>query len=163
MVIKLQIKSYVDNRFIAYTPTDLLDFRLESLYAKKSDLQTTDLSMLTLLRNISQASVPGPFVFLEYPVTFLLRQNLVFPFTQTVCYHFDPVASWSFEPPLTYFDTVVSFLIGILPPYIGDWIIGVMSLPELQARGFTIQRDHYLDTIEWRRVAVDQFTDRRWK
>jgi hypothetical protein len=31
-------KGYVDNRFIAYTPTDLLDFRFESIYAKKSDV-----------------------------------------------------------------------------------------------------------------------------
>jgi hypothetical protein len=117
--------------------------------------------MLTLLRNISQARVPSPFVFLEYSVTFLLLQNLVFPFTQTASYHFDPVASWSFEPPLTYLDTIVSSPIGILQPYIGDWTIGVMSLPDLQARGFTILRDHHLDTIERRRAAVGQFTDRR--
>ena len=49
------------------------------------------------------------------------------------------------------------------PPYVGDWTIGVMSLPDLQARGFTIRRDNYLDTIERRRAAVEQFTDRQWK
>ena len=42
-------------------------------------------------------SHPGPFIFLDGYVIFLPRQNLVFPFTQTVCYHFDPVANWSFE------------------------------------------------------------------
>ena len=36
-------KFYVDNRLIAYTPTDLLDFRFESIYANKSEVQTTDL------------------------------------------------------------------------------------------------------------------------
>jgi hypothetical protein len=86
-------KGYVDNRCIAYTPTDQLDFRFESIYAKKSDLQTTDLRMLTLLRNMSQTTVPDPFAFLDYYVTFLLRETIVFPFNKTVCYHFDPVAS----------------------------------------------------------------------
>ena len=38
-----------------------------------------------------------------------------------------------------------------------------MSLTDLQARGFTIQRGHPLDTIERRRAAVEQFTDRQWK
>jgi hypothetical protein len=38
-----------------------------------------------------------------------------------------------------------------------------MSLPDLQARGFTIRRDHHLDTIERRRADVEQFTDRQWK
>ena len=119
--------------------------------------------MLTLLRNISQARVPNPFVFLEYSVTFLLLQNLVFPFTQTVCYHFDPVASWSFEPPLTYLDTIVTSPVGILAPFIGDWTMGVISIDDLQSRGFTIRRDHHFDNIERRRAAVDQFTDRVWK
>jgi hypothetical protein len=73
-------KGYVDNRFIAYTPTDLLDFRFESLYAKKTDSQTTDLRMLTLLRNMSQTTVPDMFAFLDYYVTFLLRETLVLPF-----------------------------------------------------------------------------------
>jgi hypothetical protein len=156
-------KSYVDTRFLDYTPTDQLDLRFESIYTKKSDLQTTDLRLLTLLRNMSQTTVPDPFAFLDYYVTFLLRQKLVSPFTQTVCYHFDPVASWSFEPPLTYLDTIVSFPVEVLPPFGGDWTIGVMSLPDLQARGFTIRRDHHLDTIERRRAAVEQFTDRQWK
>jgi len=43
------------------------------------------------------------------------------------------------------------------------WTIGVMSLPNLQARGFTIQRGHPLDTIERRRDVVEQFTERQWK
>ncbi len=73
------------------------------------------------------------------------------------------MASWSFEPPLAYLDTIVSSPVGILPPYIGDWTIGVMSKPDLTARGFTIQRYHPLDTIERRRAAVEQFTDRQWK
>ncbi len=132
-------KFYVDNRFLSYTPTEQMNLRFEAIYTKKSDLQTTDLRMLTLLRNMSQTTVPDPFAFLDYYVTFLLRQNLVFPFTQTVCYHFDPVASWSFEPPLTYSDTIVSSLVGVLPPYDGEWTIGVMSLADLQSRGFTIQ------------------------
>ena len=38
-----------------------------------------------------------------------------------------------------------------------------MSKPDLQARGFTIQRYHPLDTIERRRAAVEQLTDRQWK
>jgi hypothetical protein len=38
-----------------------------------------------------------------------------------------------------------------------------MLLPDLQTRGFTIQRGHPLDTIERRRAAVEQFTDRQWK
>jgi hypothetical protein len=109
-------KGYVDSQFIAYTPTDQLDFRFESIYTKKSEVLTTDLRMLTLVRNMSQASVPDPFAFLDYFVTFLLRQKLVFPFTQTVCYHFDSVASWSFEPTLIYLDTVVSSPVGVLPP-----------------------------------------------
>jgi hypothetical protein len=92
-----------------------------------------------------------------------LRQSLVFPFTQTICYHFDPVASFSFDPALIYFDTIISSQLGILPPYTGDWTIGVMSIPELQARGFTVRRGHHLDTIERRRDAVEQFTDRQWK
>ena len=119
--------------------------------------------MLTLLRNMSQTTVPDPFAFLEYKVTFLLRQNLVFPLTQTCCYHFDPIASWSFEPPLIYLDTIISYQIGIVPPYIRDWTIGVMSLDDLLSRGFTIRLDHHLVTIDRRRTAVDQFTDRVWK
>ena len=38
-----------------------------------------------------------------------------------------------------------------------------MSLPDLQARSFKIQREHPLDTIERRQTAVEQFTDRKWK
>ncbi len=151
-------KSFVDNQFIAYTPTEQMNTRFESLYTKKSNLQTTDQRMLTLLRNISQSSIPDPFAFFDYFVTFLLRQNLVFPFTQTVCYHFDPVSSWSFEPALIYENTIVSSTVSILPPFYGDWTINVMSTPDLIARGFTIQRYHPLDTIERRRAAVEQFT-----
>jgi hypothetical protein len=122
-------KFYVDNRFLSYTPTEQMNIKFESLYARKSELQTTNLRLPTLLRNMSQTTVPDPFVFLDYSVTFLLRQNLVFPFTQTVCYHFDPVASWSFEPPLTYLDTIVSSPVAVLPPYDEDWTISVMSTP----------------------------------
>jgi hypothetical protein len=109
-------KIYVDNRLLSYTPIEQMNLQFEAIYTKKSDLQLTDLRMLTLLRNMSQTTVPDPFAFFDYYVTFLLRQNLVFPFTQTVCYHFDPVASWSFEPPLTYLDTIVSSPVGVLPP-----------------------------------------------
>ena len=74
-------KFYVDNRFLSYTPTDLLDLRFASIYARKSEVQTMDLRLLTLVRNMSQTTVPDPFAFLDYFVTILLRQNLVFPFT----------------------------------------------------------------------------------
>ena len=117
--------------------------------------------MLTLLRNMSQTTVPDIFAFLDFYVTFLLRETHVFPFNKTVCYHFDPVASWSFEPHLTYLDTVVSSPMGVLTPYDGGWTIGVMSKPDMQVRGFTIQRHHPLDTIERRRAALEQFTDRQ--
>ena len=66
--------------------------------------------MLTLLRNMSQTTVPDPFAFLYYYVTFLLRENLVLTFNKTICYPLDPVASFSFDPALTYFDTVISSL-----------------------------------------------------
>ena len=49
--------------------------------------------MLTLLRNISQSSIPDPFAFLDYNVTFLLRATLVLPFNKTIVHHFDPIAS----------------------------------------------------------------------
>ncbi len=97
-------KGYVDNRFIAYTPTDQLDLRFLSIYAKKSDLQTTDQRMLTLLRNISQTIIPDPFVFLDFSASFLYRMS--FPVI-TIAYHFDPVAAFSFDPPLTYQNTFV--------------------------------------------------------
>jgi hypothetical protein len=116
-------KFNVDNRFLSYIPTNQMNLQFEAIYTKKSDLQSTDLCMLTLLRNMSQTTVPDIFAFLDYYVTFLLRQNRVFPFTQTVCYHFDPVASWSFEPPLTYLDTVVSSQVRVLPPFAEDWTI----------------------------------------
>jgi hypothetical protein len=38
-----------------------------------------------------------------------------------------------------------------------------MSIPDLIARGYSIYRGHPYDTIERRRAAVDQFTDRQWK
>jgi len=56
--------------------------------------------MLTLLQNISQSSIPDSFAFIDYNVTFLLRETLMFPFNKTICYNFDPVASWSCEPVL---------------------------------------------------------------
>jgi hypothetical protein len=82
-------KGYVDQRFFAYTPIDQLDFRFQAIYAQKSDLQTTDQMMLTLLRNISQSAVPDPFAFLDYKDTFLYRMS--FP-TETIVYHFNPIA-----------------------------------------------------------------------
>ena len=38
-----------------------------------------------------------------------------------------------------------------------------MSIGDLLARGFTIQRGHQLDTIVRRREVVDAFSDRQWK
>ena len=153
-------KGYVDSRFVAYTPTEQMNFHFEALYAKKSDLQTTDLRMLTLLRNISQSAIPDPFAFLDYNVTFLFRQTTVGIFNKSIVYHFDPIASWSFDPPLLYLDTTIGTL--VMPEVITEWTIGVMSIPDLLARGYSIQRGHALDTIERRRAAVDQFTDRKW-
>ncbi len=98
-------KGYVDQRFFSYTLTDQLDFRFQAIYAKISDLQTTDQRMLTLLRNMSPSAIPDPFAFLENNVYFLYRMS--FP-TETIAYHFVPIASWSFEPLLTYLDTIVS-------------------------------------------------------
>ena len=67
-------KQCADNRFIACTPTDQSISQFEALYAKKSNLITTALRMLTLLQKISQFSIPDPFAFLDYNVTFLLRE-----------------------------------------------------------------------------------------
>jgi hypothetical protein len=87
--------------------------------------------MLTLLRNISESSIPEPFALLEYNANFLYRMS--FP-TETICYYFDPVASWNFDPPLTlYLDTIASKRV-----LETDWAIGVMSIDDLLARGFTI-------------------------
>jgi hypothetical protein len=147
---------YVDNRLLSYNTTGRLNTQFEALYAKKTDLQTTNLRMLTLLHTMSQTTVPDPFAFLEYYVTFLLRETLVLPFIKSIAYHVDPVASWSFEPPLTCLDTVVNSL--VMPE--NTWIIGVMSKPDLLACGFTIQRGHPLDTIAMRRAADEQFTNR---
>ncbi len=44
-----------------------------------------------------------------------------------------------------------------------EWNIGVMSVDDLLARGFTIERYHALDTVERRRSVVDAFSDRQWK
>jgi len=63
-------KGYVDNHFIAYTPTEQMNFQFQSRYARKSDLQTTNQQMLTLLRNIPPSTIPDPFAFLDYNVTF---------------------------------------------------------------------------------------------
>ncbi len=76
-----------------------MDFRFESLYAKKSELQDTDQMMLTLLRNISPSAIPDQFTFLEYKVKFLDRMSIP---SERVAYHFDPVASWNFDPPLAF-------------------------------------------------------------
>ena len=86
-------KVYVDNRFIAYTTTERMNVQFEDLYARKSDLQTTDQRMLKLPRNISPSTIPDPFAFLEYNITFLLRPTLVLPFNKTIAYHVDPIAS----------------------------------------------------------------------
>ncbi len=51
-------KCYVDQRFLAYTPSELMYFRFEALYAKKSDLKTTDQMIRTLLRNVSSSDIP---------------------------------------------------------------------------------------------------------
>jgi hypothetical protein len=88
--------------------------------------------MLTLLRNISQSSIPDPFAFLSYNVTFLDRPFPVLPFRISVVYHFDPVASWSFDPALLYQDTNISTTI---PESTATWTIGVMSITGLIARG----------------------------
>ena len=56
---------------MAYTPTEQINLQFQSLFARKSDLLTIDLCMLTLLRNITQSAIPDPFAFLEYNVTFL--------------------------------------------------------------------------------------------
>ena len=42
-----------------------------------------------------------------------------------------------------------------------EWTIGIVSIPSLLARGYSIQRGHALDTIERRRAAVEQFTERQ--
>ncbi len=76
----------------------------------------------------------------------------------TIAYHVDPVAAFSFDPPLTYQNTCV---IKQLSQF--DWELGVMSIEDLLARGFTIERGHALDNIERRRSAVDAFSDRQWK
>ena len=68
-------KFYVDNRPLSYNPTVQMNLQFEALYTKKSDLQTTDLRMLTLLRNTSQSTVPDPFAFLDYYITSLIRNS----------------------------------------------------------------------------------------
>ncbi len=82
------------------------------------------------------------------------------PFRISIVYHFDPVASWSFDPAFLYLDTNISTNI---PESVATWTIGVMSIPDLIARGYSIYRGHPFDTVERRRAAVDQFTDRQWK
>ena len=153
-------KGYVDNRFIAYTRTEQMNWQFESLYARKSDLQSTDLRILTLLRNISPSSIPDPFAFLDYNVSFLHCPFPVLPFKISVAYHFDPIPSWSFDPALLYQDTYISTTI---PESVATWTADVMSTPDLITRGYSIYRGHPYDTIERRRVDVDQFTDRQWK
>jgi hypothetical protein len=41
--------------------------------------------------------------------------------------------------------------------------IGVISVDDLLARGFTIEREHQYDTIEVRWFTVDAFSDRKWR
>jgi hypothetical protein len=53
-------KGYVDSRFIAYTPTIRMNLQFEALYARKSDLQTTNLRVITLLRKISPSANTRP-------------------------------------------------------------------------------------------------------
>ncbi len=113
-----------------------MNFQFQSLYARKSYLQTPNQRMFTLLRNISVIAV-------------------------SIAYHFDPIASWSFSPALLYTDTVISTI--TMPKIVTTWTIGVNPIEDLLAHGFTIQRGHPLDTIEHRRAAVDQFTDCQWK
>jgi hypothetical protein len=86
-------------------------------------------------------------------------KNSVYPFDTTIAYQFDPIASFSFDPALIYLDTVI--LAMAMPEVIMKWVIGVLSLPDLIARGFTIQRNHPWDAMERRRDAVDQLTDRQ--
>ena len=86
---------------------------------------------------------------------------MVYPFNTTIAYHFDPIASFSFDPVLRYLDTVISAI--AMPEVITTWTISVNPIDDLLARGFTIQRGHPWDTTERRRAAVDKFTDRQWK
>jgi len=138
-----------------------MNLQFQSLYARKSDLLTTDLRMLTLLRNISPSSIPDPFAFLDYNVTFLYRPFHELPFRISVVYHFDPIASWIFDPALLYKDINISTT--IIPENIATWTIGVMSITDLMTHVYSIYRGHPYDTIERRRAAVDQFTDHHWK
>jgi len=92
--------------------------------------------MLTLLHNISQSAIPNPFAFLDYNVTFLYRRTTFDFFNQSIVYHFDPIASWSFEPALIYLDTVISAI--AMPEFMTEWTIGAMSIPDLLARGYSI-------------------------
>jgi hypothetical protein len=154
-------KGYVDNRFISYTPTEQMDFRFEALYAKKADLQQTDTRIVTLLRNLTRSAIQDPFAFLDYNVFFLYRQTPFGIFNKSIVYYFNPVASFSFEPPLLYKNTYIST--AVTPDVITAWTIGFMTIEDLLARGYSIQRGHPLDTIERRWAAVEQFTDRQWK
>ena len=79
-------------------------------------------------------------------------------FRISVVYHFDPIASWSFDPALLYNDTNISTTI---PENITIWTIGVMSITDLITRGYSIYSVHPYATIERRRAALDQFTDRQ--
>jgi hypothetical protein len=72
---------------------------------------------------------------------------------KTIAYHFDPIASFSFKPALIYLDTVISAI--AMSEVLTTWVIGVLSLPDLIACGFTIQRGHPWDTIQRRRDVID--------
>ena len=81
-----------------------IPFLVFILLLVKSDLQTTDQRLLTLLRNISPPNIPDPFAFLDYHVNFLYRPFPVLQFRFSIVYHFDPLASWSFDPLLLFED-----------------------------------------------------------
>jgi len=121
---------------------------------------STDLLMLTLLRNISHSAITDPLAFLEYNVAFLYIRTPFGIFHQSIVCHFDPIASWIFEPALLYLDTGISTI--AMPKFMTERTIGIMSIPDLLACGYSIQRGHALDTIERRRDAVEQFTERQW-
>jgi len=120
----------------------------------------TDQRMLTLLRNISPPTIPDLFAVLDYNVTVLYRPFPVLPFRNSVVYHFDPIASWSFDPALLYKDINISTTI---PENITTWTIGVMSITGLITRGYSIYRGHPFDPIGRRRSAVVQYTGHQWK
>jgi hypothetical protein len=65
------------------------------------------------------------------------------------------------EPTLLNDNTVISAI--VKSEIIPTWVIGVMSIDDMLARGYTIQHVKPLETIERRRAAVDEFTDQQRK